>query len=188
MPLPLTHALVPIAGAIALSQRPVPWRLILVAAGAAMFPDFDGLSHRLLGVSDSSIFSHRGMAHSLFIALVAGAVAAAFHRSLKVSCLTAAVVIAAAMASHGLLDMMTDSGKPVAYLWPLSSERLFANWRPIHSIAIHRSHFVALTMSRLVSEIQQIIAPMILFAFAVRIAREGLTKNKWPITRAPRTD
>jgi inner membrane protein len=176
MPLSLTHALVPIAGAIAFSPRPVPWRLILVAAGAAIAPDIDSLAHRLLGVADSSIYSHRGMAHSLFLALAVGALIAVFHRSLRVRYLTAAIVIAAAGASHGLLDMMTDSGRPVAYLWPLSSTRLFADWRPIHSIGLQRNHFVALSIIRLASELRQVIAPMILAAVAIRITREGIAR------------
>jgi inner membrane protein len=173
MPLPLTHAVVPIAGAIAFSPRPIPWRLILVAGIAAMAPDIDSLPHPLLGVASSSIYSHRGMGHSLLMALAVGALVAAFHRSLRVSYLTAAIVIAGAAASHGLLDMMTDSGRPVAYLWPLSSARLFADWRPIHSIPIHRNNFLALSMIRLGSELRQVVVPMILVAVAIRIAREG---------------
>lgn len=171
MPLPLTHALVPLAGAIAISGRPVPWRLILVAGAAAIIPDIDSLSHHFLGVADNSIYSHRGIAHSLFTALAVGALAAAFHRSLQVRYLTAAVVISAAMASHGLLDMMTDGGRPVAYLWPLSSARLFADWRPLHGVEVDRSHFISWSMLRLASEFRQVIAPMMLAAIAFRAAR-----------------
>jgi len=141
-----------------------------------MAPDIDSLPHPLLGVASTSIYSHRGMGHSLFMALAVGALAASFHRSLKVRYLTAAVVIAGAAASHGLLDMMTDGGRPVAYLWPLSSARLFADWRPIHAIPLHRNHFLALSMIRLASELRQLIAPMILAAVAIRITREGITR------------
>ena len=184
MPLPSTHALVPIAAAIAISPRPVPWRLITVAVVAAMLPDLDGLSHHLFGVSNSSIFSHRGMAHSLLVALTVGAMAAAFHRSLGVRYVTAAVVIALAMASHGLLDMMTDSGKPVAYLWPLTPTRLFEIWRPIHSMDVHRRHFFEVSGARLWSELRQVIVPLMLAAIAFRMARLRLAKaSAWRQSR-----
>ena len=35
------------------------------------------------------------------------------------------------LASHGLLDTMTDGGLGSALLWPLSLKRFFAPWRPI---------------------------------------------------------
>ena len=37
----------------------------------------------------------------------------------------------AVIASHGLLDAMTDGGLGVALLWPISNHRYFAPWRPI---------------------------------------------------------
>ena len=177
MPLPLTHACVPIAAAIAIAPRPIQWRLLAAAVAAAMLPDLDGLSQKLFGVSDSSIYSHRGMAHSLFIALTVGAAVAAFHRSLRVRYLTAAVVIASAMASHGLLDMMTDSGKPVAYLWPLTPTRLFAIWRPIHSMGVHRRHIFEVSTARLWSELRQVIVPLMLAAITSRMGRLRLAKR-----------
>jgi inner membrane protein len=33
--------------------------------------------------------------------------------------------------SHGLLDTLTDGGLGVALLWPYSTQRFFAPWRPI---------------------------------------------------------
>jgi inner membrane protein len=43
----------------------------------------------------------------------------------------AALVAAAVVASHPLLDTMTDGGLGCALLWPFSNERFFAPWRPI---------------------------------------------------------
>ena len=171
MPMTTTHALVPIAGALAFATRPVPWRLVLVAAVAAAAPDVDGLAHHFLHVPVDSVYAHRGAAHSLFAALAAGLLAAAFHRWFRVRAATAGIVVGAAMASHGMLDMMTDSGLPVAYLWPLSSLRLFADWRPIHSVPVHITHLVAQTFARLRSELWQLIFPMFAVAIAIRAAR-----------------
>lgn len=176
MPLTTTHALVPAAAALAFTKRPLPWRLIFAAMAAAAFPDIDLVAHRLLKLPQSSIYVHRGAAHSLFVALAAGAIAAALHKRLKTSPLVAGVAIAAAMASHGLLDMMTDSDRPVAYLWPLSSVRLFADWRPIHSNTIARAQLVHDLLVRLHYELWQLIVPMFLVALAIRLSRPVLRR------------
>ena len=118
-----------------------------------------------------------GAAHSLFAALAAGLLAAALHKRLRVSSLTAAVAVGAATASHGVLDMMTDSGKPVAYLWPLSSVRLWADWRPIHSSPVHLQSLVAGILTRLQTEAWQLIVPMFALALAVRAAPIALTQE-----------
>ena len=177
MPMTTTHALVPFAGAIAFANRPIPWRLVIAAMIASSLPDADGVWSHFLHLPSVSIFSHRGAAHSLFAALCGGLLASMFHRWLRVPALTAAVVIAASMASHGILDMMTDLGKPVAYLWPLSSVRLFADWRPIHSIEVHRAHLFIQAFVRLRSELLQLIIPMFVIAIVIRGVRLMLART-----------
>ena len=171
MPMTTTHALLPIAVAVAVARRPLPWRLVLAAAVAAAAPDIDGLFKRLLAVPPDSIYSHRGATHSLFAALIAGLLAAALHKSLRVPALTAGLAIGAAMASHGLLDMMADGGQAVAYWWPFSSLRLFADWRPIHSTPVHRAHLFHDVLVRLQLELTQLLIPMLATVIAVRGAR-----------------
>ena len=175
MPMTTTHALLPVAAAVAIVRRPVPWTLVMVAALSAAAPDLDGLFKHIWHVPNSSIYSHRGAAHSLFVALVAGLAAALFHKRLGVRPLTAGVVISAAMASHGLLDMLTDSGRPVAYLWPVSSVRLFADWRPIHSSPVHMAHLFSEGFARLWSDLWQLIIPMFAAAITIRAARSALS-------------
>jgi hypothetical protein len=60
---------------------------------------------------------------------------------------------------------------PVSYLWPLSSARLFADWRPIHSPPVHMAHLLSGTLLRLKSEFSQLIIPMIAAAVLVRAVR-----------------
>jgi inner membrane protein len=185
-----THMLVPLAATLAFAKRPMPWKLVIVAAIAAAAPDLDGLSKHFLHVAEGSIYSHRGALHSLFVALATGLIAASFHRRLGVRPLTAGVIVAAAMASHGILDMMTDAGQPVAYLWPLSSARLFADWRPIHSGVVHMPHssvhslaqlgtelwqLSIAILARFRSELWQLIIPMFAAALATRVVSMSLS-------------
>lgn len=171
MPMTTTHALLPVAVAVAVARRPVPWTLVIVAAIAAAAPDVDGLFKHIWHVPRSSVYSHRGAAHSLFVALAAGLLAATFHKRLAVGPITAAVIVSAAMASHGLLDMMTNEGQPVAYLWPVSSVRLFADWRPIPSSPVHMTHLVREGLARLRSDLVYLIIPMFAVALTLRAAR-----------------
>jgi inner membrane protein len=192
MPMTTTHMLVPLAATLAFARRPIPWKLVIVAAIAAAVPDLDGLSKHFLHVPEGSIYSHRGALHSLFVALAAGLIAALFHRRLEVRPLTAGVIVSAAMASHGILDMMTDSGQAVAYLWPVSSVRLFADWRPIHSGAVHLPHMAIHNLAQLAfelwqlsleilarfrSELWQLILPMFAAAFLIRVIRTSLGRG-----------
>ena len=171
MPMTTTHALVPLAATLAFAKPPIPWKLVMVAALVAAAPDLDWLFKHLMHLPPGSIYGHRGAAHSMFVALGAGLLAALAHRQLGVRPLTAGVVVAAAMASHGLLDMMTASGQAVAYLWPVSSVRLFADWRPFHSGEVHMAHLVTQTLARFHDELWQLIIPMFGLVALVRGAR-----------------
>lgn len=177
MPMTTTHALLPVAVAVAVVRRPMPWTLVIIAALAAAAPDVDGLFKHIWHLPRSSIYSHRGAAHSLFVALATGLVAAAFYERLGVRPLTAGVTVSAAMASHGLMDMMTNEGEPVAYLWPVSSVRLYADWRPIPSSPVHIEHLVSEGFARLQSDLSYLIIPMFAAALAFRAARTAYRKR-----------
>lgn len=177
MPMTTTHALLPLAATLAMSRRPIRWALAITAAFAAAAPDLDGVVGHLWHLPSNSIYSHRGATHSVFVALAAGLIAACFSRQLRVKPLTAGTVVAAAMASHGILDMMADSGRGVAYLWPLTPVRLFASWRPIHSEVVQRAHFWTDLLIRFRSELWQLIIPTLAVALGVWACRAGSTKS-----------
>lgn len=173
MSLPLSHALIPVAGALAFAKKPLPWKLIFCASLAAAAPDLDAFATPLFGVAKNSLFGHRGWRHSLFTALIVGVFAAVGHRRFRLPATTVAIVIGTAMASHGLLDMMTDSGQPVAYLWPLSSQRLFADWRPFPGTAANFSYSTPAILKRLETEARDLVLPLFLAATLIRLCRLG---------------
>jgi len=96
----------------------------------ATFPDADVLA-RSLGAGPGSPWLHRGALHSLLVAALAGAAAAALLGGLGRSRLRMALTAAVVAASHGLLDALTDGGRGVALLWPWDAARVFAPVRPI---------------------------------------------------------
>jgi inner membrane protein len=93
--------------------------------------DVDVLAFRF-GIPYSAPFGHRGATHSLVFAVIMGSATALLlvryeRRNLWRAAITACVVA----VSHPLLDAMTDGGLGVALLWPFSTTRFFAPWRPI---------------------------------------------------------
>jgi inner membrane protein len=52
-------------------------------------------------------------------------------RCLRARSVRAGAIATLVVASHGLLDALTDGGLGVAVFWPFSNERFFAPWRPL---------------------------------------------------------
>jgi inner membrane protein len=96
----------------------------------SLLPDVDVVAFRL-GIPYHAPFGHRGASHSLMFALGVGMLMALWLRRWGWRFSRAWLVAAAVVASHPVLDAMTDGGLGVALLWPFSTERFFAPWRPL---------------------------------------------------------
>ena len=105
-------------------------RTMLVFATLSLLPDVDVLG-MALGVPYGAPWGHRGATHSLVVAVLLGLAAPLVARTRGPRAVAMALLVAAAVASHGLLDAMTDGGKGVALLWPFTTRRIFSPWRPI---------------------------------------------------------
>ena len=124
MPSIFTHPAVPLAIAAAIGPPHVSRRLLIAGLFASILPDADVLAFRL-GIEYTNQFGHRGFSHSLFFAIAIGAFALILAPWLRTKRLTVFLFVGAACASHGLLDMLTNGGLGVAYLWPFSDQRYF---------------------------------------------------------------
>jgi len=96
----------------------------------AMLPDADVIGFSI-GVRYADPWGHRGAAHSLTIAVIGAGVIAAIAPKFNWPRSRTWWVALAALASHGLLDTLTDGGLGCALLWPFDLTRYFAPWRPI---------------------------------------------------------
>ncbi len=130
MPTVFSHPAPVLALAAALGSRVVPARLLLFGVFCAVLPDLDVIGFKL-GIRYADLLGHRGFSHSLLFALLMGLFGAALAPWLRCSRPAAFGVGLAAVASHILLDAMTNGGLGVAALWPLDKARYFLDWRPI---------------------------------------------------------
>jgi inner membrane protein len=128
----MTHALLPLTAAGVFGRSRVPLGLALAGAALAMLPDADVAGFRF-GIDYASALGHRGITHSLLAAISVGAAVAWGGSSWwpGIERRWAALFLFAAMASHGLLDTLTDGGKGVMLFWPMSTARWFAWVQPI---------------------------------------------------------
>jgi inner membrane protein len=119
-------------------MRATAWAALLVVA--AGLPDLDVVAFSL-GIPYHAPFGHRGALHSFAFAALCGALLALSVRSRRLSVARMGLIVGTVVATHGLLDTMTDGGLGVALLWPFSEARYFAPWRPIPVAPIGRRLF-----------------------------------------------
>src|SRR4051794_19701709 len=106
-------------------------RSMAILSVVSMLPDADVVAFAL-HVPYGAPFGHRGASHSVAAAaLIALGTAVLLGHGARSSWPRAATFAFAVAASHGLLDALTDGGRGVALLWPLSERRFFAPFRPI---------------------------------------------------------
>jgi inner membrane protein len=101
----------------------------------SLAPDLDVVGFAF-GVRYGDAWGHRGATHSLTAALALGAVAGLIAARGQATGHArggwrTGLFVALVLASHGLLDALTDGGRGIALLWPFSLGRFFAPWRPI---------------------------------------------------------
>ena len=152
------HLAVGMAAARISSPRQITRRPSLRAVGMwsalSLLPDVDVIGFSL-GVRYGDEWGHRGATHSFAFSIALGlaiGVAAWLvrlarspdpgstaravpeeHKTAGQSrpAVRAAVIASGVLASHALLDTMTDGGLGCALLWPFDLTRYFAPWNPI---------------------------------------------------------
>ena len=167
MPTIFTHPAVPLG--LSPWFRRLPRSLIVLAAIASSVPDIDVLAFRF-GIPYESPLGHRGFTHSLlFAVLLAGLLALCVGPALSRPKLFAYFFLA--IASHGLLDAMTNGGKGVGFFIPFSTRRYFLPWRPIRVSPIGATNFAGHAWPVLRSELVWVWLPCACVAVAGSVWR-----------------
>ena len=158
-----------------------PVGLMVCAGLLSAAPDLDTVFFGIIPYAH--FFGHRGFFHSPFFALLAAMALSLIMLALSRSCtlLASAWVAAAfflAMASHGILDAMTDAGLGIMLLYPFSEGRVFLPWRPLHTPPVRISSVSMRQVQMMVRSELPIVLVCAAVAGAVRFALSLHRKRK----------
>jgi inner membrane protein len=181
-----THAVVGAAlGQVSDREWRKDWHFWGLVVTCSILPDVDSIGFHA-GVPYGALWGHRGMTHSLlFAAVVAAGLAQAFRRAFPARWKLSALLFAI-LASHGVLDAMTNGGLGVAFFAPFDTHRYFFSWRPIQVSPIGISRFFTWRGMRILSsEALWVWCPALGFALVARMAQSRRKPRQMAIGISP---
>lgn len=169
----ITHAFVGAAlGQGGEAARRKDWRFWCFLVFGSMLPDIDSLGF-FLGVPYGSFWGHRGFTHSLLFAMIVAVVGVLWMEGGRFrSQWKLGILFFLAIASHCLLDAMTNGGLGVAFFSPFDTHRYFLPWRPILVSPIGTARFFsARGMRILANEALWVWLPTLVVAILSRLVQ-----------------
>lgn len=145
------------------SKNPLSKKTLFLLVFCSIFPDIDVIGFNF-NIAYEDFWGHRGFTHSILFAFIfAVFLGFIFYRNTINTRKWWGVIALCtlAMASHGVLDGMTDGGLGVAFFSPFDNGRYFFSWTPIRVSPIGvQGFFSHRAVHILISEVIYIIAPL----------------------------
>ena len=161
----LGHVAVGLAAARVYGEGHRPsWRSAAAWSALSVLPDIDVIGFPL-GVRYQDPWGHRGATHSFAFAVVVGVAAGLIGRWFKRPAWRTTLFATVVLATHPILDTMTDGGLGCALFWPLDLTRYFGPWRPIQVAPIGLAF---LSPYGAIVATSEIVLFLPLFVFALR--------------------
>ena len=179
MPTIISHPVVALALIPIFRARP-PFKLLLVGGLLSIVPDLDVAAFNL-GIPYAHPLGHRGFTHSLAFAAIAGCLGGWFWRrvvSRELSFPRLSMYFAVCIATHGVLDALTDGGKGVGFFIPIDNGRYFFPWRPIEVSPIGVSGFLERGWPVLRSELYWVWLPSLTLGVAASVYARMRARNR----------
>ena len=111
-------------------EQRAPLASMLFWSALSFLPDADVIGFQF-GIRYADEWGHRGASHSLMFAVAVGIAVGLLAPLFKWPALRTAIAAILVVASHPLLDTLTNGGLGIALFWPFDHARYFAPWRPI---------------------------------------------------------
>jgi len=136
---------------------------LLCAAILSCFPDLDVIAY-YLGVPYESFWGHRGISHSLFMAIFLGFLTNYFlllksDKPFSLMWWKSGMLLSVITASHGVIDALTNGGHGIAFFSPFDNTRYFFPWRPLEVSPMGISFFGPRGVKAVFSEVVWIWVP-----------------------------
>ena len=167
----LGHIAVGMAAARIYPHEPPSPRLSFSSAlfwsALSFLPDADVVGFAL-GVRYADAWGHRGATHSLVFAVAVGAIIGLAAPVFRRPGIRTGVLATLVLATHPLLDTLTDGGLGCALFWPFDLTRYFAPWNPIPVSPIGLRFFSPYGMYAASVELLY-FAPLIWFSMRPRV-------------------
>jgi inner membrane protein len=111
----------------------VSWSTLAMWSAASLLPDLDfiGLA---FGVPLDATWGHRGATHSFAFAISVGLATALVVRRRGQPAARIGIGVALVVASHPILDAMTNHGPGCALFWPFDATKYLAPWTPVPTL------------------------------------------------------
>lgn len=175
MPTIFTHPAIAIGLSPWFSDAKSAKIIIFIGIIFTAVPDIDVIGFKL-GIPYAHMFGHRGLSHSLLFAGMLSAVTAwPLSKWLNTRTLFVWLYLFLCMASHGVLDMLTNGGYGIALLSPFSNERLFFPVQPIEVSTLSiRRFFDGQGIPVIISELKWVWLPSVaVFSLGIMLTRLG---------------
>lgn len=144
-----------------------------------VLPDLDVIAFKF-GIPYTHMFGHRGFTHSFFFAgLLSALTAWSLSKWLGVRTLFLWLYLFLCMASHALLDALTNGGYGIALLSPFSNERFFFSFQSIEVSTLNiKRFFDGQGMPVILNELKWIWLPsMVVFCSGFVLAKPSYKKS-----------
>jgi inner membrane protein len=170
-------------GAAGMPAMRMPARYWMTVAILGALPDLDVVIYPL-GLNAPHALGHRGITHSLAFAAVFAALVVRLvfrDRRWRGAWLQLWAVFFAALASHAVLDAITNGGQGIAFFAPFSDARWHFPWQPIRVSPIGLTAFFSIEGLRVLrNEIVWLWLPSALLGAGTWYVRRGAGGRREP--------
>ena len=156
------------------ASRPALWPMLFWAA-LSFLPDADVIGFGL-GVQYGDPWGHRGATHSLVFSLALGVVVGLLAPRYGRPAFRTGGMATLVVASHAMLDTLTDGGLGCALFWPFDLTRYFAPWTPLPVSPIGLGYLSPYGLYVAATELA-VFAPLLVYAL------RGRAYPSWPRRR-----
>jgi inner membrane protein len=146
----------------------VPVSSMLLWSALSFLPDADVIGFGF-GIRYGDAWGHRGATHSFVFSLALGVAVGTAAWLTRRPAVRTGVAAGLVLASHPLLDILTNGGLGCALFWPFDLTRYFAPWTPIPVSPIGLG-FLSLYGMYVAAVELLLFAPLIWFALKPRLS------------------